>query len=86
MPTLCLLLYQKEEVFFPQARKMLVFLPCIREQLQAADSDTRAMDLPILSNLLRLLEGDELSLTALGLASKLPALFSDVRMGGSPAH
>ncbi|XP_021261293.1 maestro heat-like repeat-containing protein family member 6 isoform X2 [Numida meleagris] len=59
------------------ARKMLVFLPCIREQLQAADSDTRAMDLPILSNLLRLLEGDELSLTALGLASKLPALFSD---------
>ncbi|NXK50632.1 MROH7 protein, partial [Chauna torquata] len=59
------------------ARKMLVLLPCIIEQLQGTDSDTRAVALPVLSTMLRLLEGRTLSLTALELASNLPPLFDD---------
>nr|XP_038037527.1 uncharacterized protein LOC113842169 isoform X2 [Anas platyrhynchos] len=62
------------------ARQTLVLLPSITEQLQAADSDTRAVALPMLSTMLRLLEGRTLSLAALELASKLPALFGDVRL------
>ena len=79
------LLYQKKGAFFPQARKMLVLLPCITEQLQDADSGARAMALPVLSSLLRLLERGKLSLVALELASNLPALFEDVRGAGRPA-
>uniref|UniRef100_A0A8V1ABV0 Uncharacterized protein n=1 Tax=Gallus gallus TaxID=9031 RepID=A0A8V1ABV0_CHICK len=59
------------------ARKMLGLLPCITEQLQDADSGARAMALPVLSSLLRLLERGKLSLVALELASNLPALFED---------
>nr|XP_027323047.2 maestro heat-like repeat-containing protein family member 6 [Anas platyrhynchos] len=59
------------------ARQTLVLLPSITEQLQAADSDTRAVALPVLSTMLRLLEGRTLSLAALELAGKLPALFGD---------
>lgn len=86
LPSLCLLLYLKEGVFFPQARPMIIFLPCVMELLQDADSDIRAVALPILSNLLQLLEGVKLSLMALALAGKLPALINDVRIVGSPAH
>ncbi|XP_040537636.1 uncharacterized protein LOC112533354 isoform X8 [Gallus gallus] len=77
LPSLCLLLYLKEGVFFPQARPMIIFLPCVMELLQDADSDIRAVALPILSNLLQLLEGVKLSLMALALAGKLPALIND---------
>ncbi|XP_040425145.1 maestro heat-like repeat-containing protein family member 7 [Cygnus olor] len=59
------------------ARQTLVLLPSITEQLQGADSDTRTVALPVLSTMLRLLEGRTLSLTALGLAGKLPSLFDD---------
>ncbi|POI23606.1 hypothetical protein CIB84_012647, partial [Bambusicola thoracicus] len=59
------------------ARKMLGLLPCITEQLQDADSGARAVALPVLSTLLRLLERGKLSLVALELASNLPALFED---------
>ncbi|XP_040502404.1 uncharacterized protein LOC121106617 isoform X2 [Gallus gallus] len=68
------------------ARPMIIFLPCVMELLQDADSDIRAVALPILSNLLQLLEGLKLSLMALALAGKLPALINDVRIVGSPAH
>lgn len=74
------LLYPKEGVFFTQARQTLVLLPSITEQLQGADSDTRTVALPVLSTMLRLLEGRTLSLTALELAGKLPSLFDDVRL------
>ncbi|POI21196.1 hypothetical protein CIB84_015009, partial [Bambusicola thoracicus] len=66
-----------EGLFFPQAKTMIIFLPCIMELLQDADSDTRAVALPIFSNLLQLLEGVKLSLMALDLAGKLPALMND---------
>ncbi|XP_068550944.1 maestro heat-like repeat-containing protein family member 6 [Anas acuta] len=66
-----------EGVLFTQVRQTLVLLPSITEQLQAADSDTRAVALPVLSTMLRLLEGRTLSLAALELAGKLPALFGD---------
>ncbi|XP_040502382.1 maestro heat-like repeat-containing protein family member 7 isoform X6 [Gallus gallus] len=59
------------------ARPMIIFLPCVMELLQDADSDIRAVALPILSNLLQLLEGVKLSLMALALAGKLPALIND---------
>ncbi|XP_065605773.1 maestro heat-like repeat family member 5 [Cyrtonyx montezumae] len=59
------------------ARKMLGLLPCITKQLQDADSGARAVALPVLSTLLRLLEGRKLSLAALELAGNLPALFED---------
>lgn len=65
---------------------MIIFLPCIMEQLQDADSDIRATALPIFSNLLHLLKEVKLSVMALELAGKLPALLNDVRMIGSPAH
>lgn len=74
------MLSPKEGVLFTQARQTLVLLPSITEQLQGADSDTRAVALPVLSTMLRLLEGRTLSLTALELAGKLPALFGDVRL------
>ncbi|XP_035169367.1 maestro heat-like repeat-containing protein family member 6 isoform X2 [Oxyura jamaicensis] len=59
------------------ARQTLVLLPSITEQLPAADSDTRTVALPVLSTMLRLLEGRTRSLTALELAGKLPSLFDD---------
>ncbi|XP_052535271.1 maestro heat-like repeat-containing protein family member 6 [Tympanuchus pallidicinctus] len=59
------------------ARKMLGLLPCIMEQLQDADSGARAVALPVLSTLLRLLERGKLSIVALELAANLPALFED---------
>lgn len=78
------LLYKKEMACLQQARKTLVLLPCIMEQLQGAESDASAVALPVLSNMLRLLEGKMLSLTALALAEKLQPLFNDVRLGESP--
>ncbi|XP_075015188.1 uncharacterized protein LOC142086251 [Calonectris borealis] len=54
------------------------------ERLQGADSDASAAALPVLGNMLQLLEGKMPSLTALALAEKLPPLFSDVRLGESP--
>lgn len=79
------LLYKKEVVCFPQARKTLVLLPYVMEQLQGDDSDARAAALPVLGNMLRLLEGKTSSRTALELAEKLRPLFEDVRVGETPA-
>ncbi|XP_048813529.1 maestro heat-like repeat-containing protein family member 6 [Lagopus muta] len=59
------------------ARPMIIFLPCIMEQLQDADSTSRAIALPILSTLLQLLDVAKTSFMALELTSKLPALFND---------
>ncbi|NXJ36605.1 MROH7 protein, partial [Ciconia maguari] len=59
------------------ARKTLVLLPYVMEQLQGADSDASAAALPVLGNMLRLLEGKTPSLTALALADKLQPLFND---------
>lgn len=78
------LLYKKEVVCLTQARKTLVLLPYVMEQLQGADSDASAVALPVLSNMLQLLEGRMPSLTALALADKLQPLFNDVRLGESP--
>ncbi|NXS68455.1 MROH1 protein, partial [Pandion haliaetus] len=58
-------------------RKTLVLLPDVMEQLQSADSNASAVALPVLGNMLRLLEGKTLSLTALSLADKLRLLFDD---------
>ncbi|NXI58129.1 MROH7 protein, partial [Chloroceryle aenea] len=59
------------------ARKTLVLLPHIIEQLQGADSDASAAALPVLRNMLWLLEGRKPSLTALSLADKLWPLFGN---------
>ncbi|NXU29718.1 MROH7 protein, partial [Thalassarche chlororhynchos] len=59
------------------ARKTLVLLPYVMEQLQGADSDASAAALPVLGNMLQLLEGKMPSLTALALADKLQPLFND---------
>ncbi|XP_075370097.1 maestro heat-like repeat-containing protein family member 6 [Mycteria americana] len=59
------------------ARKTLVLLPYVMERLQDADSDASAAALPVLGNMLRLLEGKTPSLTALALADKLQPLFND---------
>ncbi|NXT96457.1 MROH7 protein, partial [Anhinga rufa] len=59
------------------ARKTLVLLPYVMEQLQGAENDASAVALPVLGNMLRLLEGKMLSLTALALAKKLWPLFND---------
>ncbi|NXN62330.1 MROH5 protein, partial [Rynchops niger] len=59
------------------ARKTLVLLPYIMELLLDADSDARAVALPVLSNMLCLLERKASSLTALVLANKLRPLFED---------
>ncbi|OXB78638.1 UNVERIFIED_CONTAM: hypothetical protein H355_002603 [Colinus virginianus] len=48
-----------------------------REAARFIDSGARAVALPVLSTLLRLLEGRKLSLAALELAGNLPALFED---------
>ncbi|XP_052632027.1 maestro heat-like repeat-containing protein family member 6 [Harpia harpyja] len=58
-------------------RKALILLPYVMEQLQGADSDASAAALPVLGNMLQLLEGKTLSLTALALADKLQPLFDD---------
>ena len=76
----------KGTFLFPQARQMLVLLPCVMKLLQHTDSNASAMALPVLSTMLRLLEGRTLSLTALELADKLLPLFDNVRLVGSPAH
>ncbi|NXY67026.1 MROH5 protein, partial [Glareola pratincola] len=59
------------------ARRTLVLLPYIVELLQGAESDASAAALPVLSNMLRLLEGKASSLMALALADKLWPLFGD---------
>ncbi|NXX05054.1 MROH5 protein, partial [Larus smithsonianus] len=59
------------------ARRTLVLLPHIMELLQDADSDASAVALPVLSNMLCLLERKASSLTALALADKLRPLFED---------
>ncbi|KAM6059104.1 maestro heat-like repeat-containing protein family member 7 isoform 2-T2 [Theristicus caerulescens] len=59
------------------AKKTLVLLPHVMEQLEDEDSDASAMALPVLSNMLQLLEGKKLSLTALTLAGKLQPLFNN---------
>ncbi|NXI38761.1 MROH5 protein, partial [Galbula dea] len=59
------------------ARKTLVLLPHVMERLQSSDSDASALALPVLSNMLWLLEGKMPSFTALALADKLRTLFSD---------
>ncbi|NXI95085.1 MROH1 protein, partial [Psophia crepitans] len=58
------------------AKKTLVLLPHVMEQLQGPDSDGTAAALPVLSEMLRLLEGKTLSVTALALAGKLRPLFN----------
>ena len=79
-----LLLYKTEVVCLTQARKTLILLPYIMERLQGADSDASAVALPVLGNMLQLLEGKTSSLTALALAGKLRPLFDDVRLGENP--
>ncbi|NXG81865.1 MROH1 protein, partial [Stercorarius parasiticus] len=59
------------------ARRTLVLLPYIMELLQDADSDARAVALPVLGNMLWLLERNASSLTALALPDKLWPLFED---------
>ncbi|NXQ90619.1 MROH7 protein, partial [Nyctibius grandis] len=59
------------------ARTTLFLLPYIMVQLQGADSDATAAALPILGNMLQLLEGQMPSLTALELAGKLRPLFTN---------
>ncbi|NWR67102.1 MROH5 protein, partial [Bucorvus abyssinicus] len=59
------------------ARKTLVLLPFVMKQLQDADSDASAVALPVLSNMLWLLEGKRTSLTALALANVLHPLFGN---------
>ncbi|KFQ93517.1 hypothetical protein Y956_07424, partial [Nipponia nippon] len=59
------------------AKRTLVLLPHIMEQLQDADSDASAVALSVLSHMLQLLEGKMPSLTALALAGKLQPLFSN---------
>ncbi|NXW04396.1 MROH7 protein, partial [Fregetta grallaria] len=59
------------------ARKALVLLPYVMQGLQGADSDTSAVALPVLGNMLQLLEGKTLSITALALAEKLQPLFNN---------
>ncbi|KGL90093.1 Maestro heat-like repeat-containing protein family member 1, partial [Charadrius vociferus] len=72
-----LLLYKKEVACFPQAKKSLVLLPYVMEQLQSDESDARAAALPVLGDMLRLLEGKTSSHTTLELAEKLRPLFDD---------
>ncbi|KFP35092.1 hypothetical protein N324_06537, partial [Chlamydotis macqueenii] len=57
------------------ARRTLVLMQHVMEQLQSADGDAAALALLVLSNMLQLLEGNAPSLTALLLASKLQPLF-----------
>ncbi|KFV08904.1 hypothetical protein N339_08077, partial [Pterocles gutturalis] len=66
-------LTQKPDV----ARRTLGLLPHVMEQLQGADSDARAVALPVLDNMLQLLTGKTLSLTVLELDKKLWLLFDD---------
>ncbi|NWH19897.1 MROH1 protein, partial [Grus americana] len=58
------------------AKKTLVLLPYVMEQLQGAD-DATAAALPVLCEMLQLLERKTASLTALPLAGKLRPLFSN---------
>ncbi|NWH52387.1 MROH5 protein, partial [Fregata magnificens] len=59
------------------ARKTLVLLPYVMERLQGPDSDASAAALPVLGNMLQLLEGKMSSRIALALAEKLQPLFND---------
>ena len=65
---------------FTQARKMLILLPYIMDQLQGANSNTSVAALPVLSNMLQLLEEKMPSLVALVLADKLQPLFDNVKL------
>ncbi|XP_049652974.1 maestro heat-like repeat-containing protein family member 6 [Accipiter gentilis] len=58
-------------------RKALILLPYVLDQLLDDDSDASAAALPVLGNMLWLLEGKRLSLTALALAEKLLLLFNN---------
>lgn len=78
------LLYKKEVACLTQERKALILLPYVMDQLLDDDSDASAAALPVLGNMLWLLEGKRLSLTALALAGKLLLLFNNVRLGESP--
>ncbi|XP_064012740.1 maestro heat-like repeat-containing protein family member 7 isoform X1 [Pogoniulus pusillus] len=60
------------------ARKTLILLPLVMERLQDDDDATSDAALHVLANMLRLLEGKTLSLTALELAAKLWPLFGCV--------
>ncbi|KFV19825.1 hypothetical protein N340_07250, partial [Tauraco erythrolophus] len=59
------------------AKKSLVLLPVVMEQLEHGDGGASDMVLPVLTNMLQLLEGKESSRTALALADKLWWLFND---------
>lgn len=59
-------------------------MPNIVACLEHADSNAVSMAMLVLSNLLQLLEGKTLSLSALALAPKLRLLFDNVRLGESP--
>ncbi|KFZ51617.1 hypothetical protein N338_06296, partial [Podiceps cristatus] len=59
------------------ARRTLVLLPYIMEQLQRANSETSVAVLPVLSDMLRLLEGKMRSVVALAAADKLQRLFDN---------
>ncbi|NXL44764.1 MROH5 protein, partial [Podilymbus podiceps] len=59
------------------AKKTLVLLPYVTEQLQSADSSVSALALTVLANMLQLLKRKMPSLITLGLAEKLQPLFND---------
>ncbi|NXX22755.1 MROH7 protein, partial [Podargus strigoides] len=59
------------------AKKTLVLLPDVMEQLQSADSDTTITALSVLTTMLQLLEGKALILTTLALVDKLQPLFNN---------
>ena len=62
-----------------QARKMLVLLPDIMENLLAASSDIRMKALMLFINVIPHMKREEAKLIALRLAEKLLLLFDDVR-------
>ncbi|NWX81301.1 MROH5 protein, partial [Alca torda] len=77
MPSLVLRAILKLTKRPDMARRTLVLLPYIMELLEDADSDARTVALPVLGNMLWLLERKACSLTALALADKLWPLFED---------
>ena len=62
-----------------QARKMLVLLPDIMENLPAANADVRMKALMLFINVIHHMKREEANLIALRLAEKLLLLFDDVR-------
>lgn len=59
-------------------------MPNIVACLEDTDSDALALAMLVLNNLLQLLEGKTLSLSAVAIAPKLRLLFDNVRLGESP--